>query len=95
MSIYRELNPMAELRIPETFDGTREHMVKCNTPNMVCPSQHIDIEIPRGLRDHVIVPDTLKITFSLEIKSTDKTRSVVNNVRRALVKEKGVIIGSI
>ena len=38
MSIYRELNPMAELRIPEAFDGTREHTVKSNTPNMVCPS---------------------------------------------------------
>ena len=68
MSIYGELNPIAEHRIPEAFDSTREHMVKFNTPNMVHPSQHIDIEIPKGSRDHVIAPDTLKITFNLEIE---------------------------
>ena len=26
MSIYGELNPIAKHRIPEAFDGTREHM---------------------------------------------------------------------
>ena len=88
MSIYGELNPIAEHRIPEAFDSTREHMVKFDTPNMAYPSQDIDIEIPKGSRDLVIVPDTHKITFNLEIESTDKTRSVVNNVCRALVKKR-------
>ena len=80
MSIYGELNPMAENRISNAFDGKRKHMLKPNTPNMAYPSKHIDIEIPYGLGDHVIVPDTLKITFNLEIESADKTRSVANNV---------------
>ena len=66
----------------------REHMVKANMPNMAYSSQHINIEIPKDSRDHVIVPDTLKITFNLEIESTDKARSVVNNVGRALVKKR-------
>ena len=94
MSIYGELNPIAEHRIHETFDGTREHMVKSSMPNMAYPSQPIDIEIPKGSRNHVIMPDTLKITFNLEIKSTDKTCSVVNNVGRALVKKKKLTLGS-
>ena len=34
MSIYGELNPMAENRISNAFNGKREHMVKSNTPNM-------------------------------------------------------------
>ena len=89
MCIYRDLNLIAEHMIPETFDGMKEHMVKSNTPNMAYPSQHINIEIPKGSRDHVIVPDTLTITFNLEIESTDKTRSFVNNVGRALVKKRG------
>ena len=46
------------------------------------------MEIPAGSRDQIIVPDTLKITFNLEVESKDKTRSVVNNVGRALVKKK-------
>ena len=69
-------------------------MVKSSMPNMAYPSQHIDKEIPKGSRDHVIVPDTLKITFNLEIESIDKTRSIVNNVGRALVKKKELILGS-
>ena len=63
-------------------------MAGTNTPNIAYPSEHIDIEVPHGLRDHVIVPDTIKITFNLEIESTDKTRSVVNNVDKALVKKR-------
>ena len=57
-------------------------------------NQHIDIEIPHDSRDHVIAPDTVKIKFNLDIKSTDKTLSVVNNVGRALVKKKVLMFGS-
>ena len=88
MSIYAELNPIAKHRIPQAFDGTRK------TNGMAYPSQHINIEIHKGSRDHVIVPDTLKIMFNLEIESTHKTRSVVNNVGRALVKKKELMLGS-
>ena len=55
---------------------------------MAYPNQHIDIEIPHGSNDHVIVPDTVKITFDLDIESKDKARRVVNNVGRALVKKR-------
>ena len=88
MSIYGELNPMAEHRIPEDLDGARVHMVKSTTPNTAYPSQYIEIEIPKVSRDHVIVPETLKITFNFEVESTDKTRSVLNNIGRALVKKR-------
>ena len=57
-------------------------------PNIAYPNQHIDIEIPHGSRDHVIVPDTVKITLNLDIESTDKARSVVNSVGRALMKKR-------
>ena len=63
-------------------------------PNMAYPNQHIDIEIPHGSRDHVVVPDTLKITFNLDIELTDKTRSIANNVGRALLKKKVLMLGS-
>ena len=71
-----------------TFKGEREHIAKVNMPNIAYPSQQIDIEIPHGSREHVIVPDTAKITFNSDIKSTDKTRSIVNNVGKALVKKR-------
>ena len=72
MSVYREIDPMIEHRIQLAFKGKREHIVKVNIPNIAYPSQHIDIEISHGSADHVTVPDTVKITFNLDIESTDK-----------------------
>ena len=94
MSIYGELNPEPEHRTQFAFKGKREHIVKVDIPNIGYPNQHIDVEIPAGSRDQIIVPDTLKITFNLEVESKDKTRSVVNNVGRALVKKKVLMLGS-
>ena len=85
MSVYRELDPMVEHRTQFAFKGKREHIAKVNMPNIAYPNQDIDTEIPHGSRDHVIVPGTVKITFDLDIESSDKARSVVNNVGRALV----------
>ena len=90
MRIYGELDPMIEHRTQFAFKGKREHIAKVNMPNMAYPNQYIDIKIPHGSRDQVIIPDTVKITFNLEIESTDKSRSAVNNVGRALVKKGAV-----
>ena len=94
MSVYRELDSMVEHRTQFAFKGKREHVAMVNIPNIAYPNQHIDIEIPHGSRDHVIVPDTVKITFNVDIESTDKARGVVNNVGRALVKKNVLILGS-
>ena len=74
MSVSGELNPMVEHRTQFAFKGQREHIVQVNIPNIAYPSQHIDIEIPHGSRDHVLIPSTVKITFNLDIESTDKAR---------------------
>ena len=94
MSVYGELDPMVKHRTQFAFKGKREHISKVNIPNTAHPNQHINIEIPHGSRDHVIVPDTVKITFNLDIELKDKARSVVNNVGRALVKKKVLMLGS-
>ena len=91
MSVYGELNPMVEHRVQFAFKGKRKRMTKANMPNMAYPNQHIDIVIPHGSKDHVIVPDTFKIRFNLDIESTDKARSVINNIGRALVKKKVIM----
>ena len=88
MSVYRELDPMVEHRTQFAFKGKREHIAKVNMPNTASPDQHIYIEIPHGSRDHVIIPDTIKITFNLDIESTGKARGIVNNVGKALVNKK-------
>ena len=67
MSAYGELDPMVEHRTQFDFKGKREHIAKVNMPNIAYPNQHNDIEILHSSRDHVIVPDTVKITFNLDI----------------------------
>ena len=94
MSVYGELNPMVEHRTQFAFKGKRKHMTKVNMPNMTYPNQHTDTVIPHSSRDHVIVPDTMKIMFNLDAESTDKVHSVVKNVGRALVKKEVLILGS-
>ena len=63
-------------------------LVKIKISNTAYPSQYNDIDIPHGSRNHVIEPDTVKMTFNLDIESTDKTYSMVNNIGRALVKKR-------
>ena len=85
---------MAEHKTGFGFKGKREEIAKVNMLNIAYPNQHIDNEILHGSRDHVIVPDTVKITVNLDIESTHKTRSIVNNVGRAQVKKKVFMLGS-
>ena len=76
------------------FKGKREHIAKVNMSNMAYPNQHIDNGIPFGLRDHAIVPDTIKMTFNLDIEWIGKARSIVNDVGRVLVKKKALMLVS-
>ena len=74
MSVYRQLDPMVEQRTQFPFiKGKREHIARVNMPNMAYPNQHIDIEILHSSRDHIIIPDTVKIMFNLDIESTENT----------------------
>ena len=94
MGVYGELDPMVEYRAQFAFKGKREHIAKVNMPNIPYLNQHIDIEILYGSRDHVIVPDTVKISFNTDTESTDKARSIVKNVGLALVKKKVLMLSS-
>ena len=78
---------MIENRTQFAFKGKREHIVKVNMPNITYSNQHTDIEIRNGSRDHVIVLDNVKVTFNLDNESSEKARSVVNNVLREVAKE--------
>ena len=40
------------------------------------------------------MPDTAKMTFDFDTESTDKTGSIINNVGRALLKKKMLMLRS-
>ena len=72
MSVYGELDPMVEHRTQFAFKGKIEHLAMVSMPTIAYPSQYIDNEIPHGSRDHVIVPDTVKITLTLTLNQQTK-----------------------
>ena len=72
----------------------REHITKINVRNIVYPNQDKDIEISGGSRGNINVPDNIKLTFSPGIQYTDKTRSIIKNVARPLLKKKVLMYGS-
>ena len=43
MSVYGELDPMAEHRTQLAFKGKTEHIAKVNMPNIAFPNQDTDI----------------------------------------------------
>ena len=78
---------MIEHRTQFAFKDKREHIAMVNTPNIAYSGQNFKIIIPQGSADHVIVPYILKITFDLELTSTDKARTVVNKIGITVVKK--------
>ena len=65
-------------------------------PVLIYPIWHIRVNI-LTLKYHmvcVIVPNTVRITFNVDIESTGKPRNIVNNVGRTLVKKKVLMLGS-
>ena len=88
MRAYGELDPMIKNRTRFAFKGKREHIITVSTPNIAYPGQHFKVIIPQGSADHVIVPDTLKITFGIELTSTDRAVLLQKNVGRTLVNKR-------
>ena len=66
---------MIEHRTQFTFKGKREHIAKVNISNIAYPSQHIGIKILHGSKNHIIIPDTITITFNLTLNQ--QTRHIV------------------
>ena len=94
MNVYRKWDCMLQHRTQLAFKGKGEHKAEVNIPNMTYTNQHLKIELPHGLRDLVIVTDTIKVSFNLHIESTDKRGSNVKSEGSALAKRKVLMLCS-
>ena len=67
------------------FKAPKQHIKISHTPSTIDENQDLHVKIPnRGIND-VIVPDSLKLTFDLELTSSVNTRYAVNNIGKALI----------
>ena len=71
-----------------------KHITKINITNIFYQNQDKYIEILGVLRENINVPDNIKLTFSPGIEYTDKTRSIIKDVGRPLLKKKVLMHGS-
>ena len=85
MSVYGELDHMIDYRTQFAFKGKREHISYVNMPNSIPKSTHWHWNTAWFKRS--------KLHCNLDITSTEKAGSVVNNVGRALVKTKVLMLG--
>lgn len=85
--IYKELDLVREHRTQFLLAGRRELIAKVKIQNLAYLNQDTDIKIPHGPADHIICSDTVEITFVIDIVSTEKIRSIVNNAGIELVKK--------
>ena len=92
---YGELNPRPEHRVEYAFKGKREHIITSNTPHTTAnPNQRLKIQLPKGSASIVIVPQIMKISYLLNINSTDKSAYPVANVGRCIFQSKKLSLGS-
>ena len=64
--MFREIRSYDRTQDTIYLQGHKRTYDKGQHDNIAYPNQHINIEMPHGSIDHVLVPDTVKITFNLE-----------------------------
>ena len=63
------------------------------TPSTANPGETLYINIPKLSGDNVIVPNSVKLAFDLELQKTEANDTVVNNLGRNLVNNFKVLFG--
>lgn len=83
----RTLNPYRGFRTPLATKGIRQSVVITHNPSTVDEKQQLLIKFPNLGPHDVLVPGTIRLTFTISLTSTDKNRTVVQNLGRAIIKD--------
>ena len=92
-SFGNKLNPDRSLQAAPGIKGIRQKIIVTHNPSEIDQNQLLLVCFPNLGSDDVIVPGTAKISFDIELSSQfDKKRTLVNNIRRAIIKKLAVKI---
>lgn len=82
-----DIDPHRNKRIMKAPRAHRQHVVLTHNPSSIEPGQTLQVRFPNLGENDVIVPGSFFISFALNLKSDkDKTRSVVPNIGRKIIK---------
>lgn len=86
----RKLNPHRRAREPQGVKAERQSIVVTNNPSSIDQNQSLLVRFPSLGTDDVIVPGTARLAFTTSLTSSDKNRTVVQNLGRAMVKKTSI-----
>ena len=83
-------------RMPKQAFGLKEDTTSHRitfTPSTATPGETFYVNIPKLTRNNVIVPNSVRLAFDLEIVNAEANDTVVNNLGRSLVSNFKVMLG--
>ena len=82
------LNPYRRLRNSKGVKGIKQKVVITNNPSTIDENQLLTVRFPNFGKDDVIVPGSARLSFNINLESTeDANRTMVNNIGRAIIKK--------
>ena len=91
MEYGNKLNPEHSLRMPKGIKGTRQKVIVTHNPSEIDQAQLLEVKFPNLIKDNVIIPGTVNLSFNIELTSTaDPKRILVSNKGRAIIKKMAI-----
>ena len=87
MEVGNKLNPQRSYRKGFALKGLRQHIIKTNNPSTIGPGELLTVRFPDLKENQVTIPKTTKLTFNIVLASTDKTRTLVKNLGRNIIRK--------
>ena len=87
MEVGDKLNPQRSYRKGFALKGLRQHIIKTNNPSTIGPGELLTIRFPDLKENQVTIPKTTKLTFNIVLAGTDKTRTLVKNLGRNIIRK--------
>ena len=87
MEVGNKLNPQRSYRKGFALKGLRQHIIKTNNPSTIGPGELLTMRFPDLKENQVIIPKTTKLTFNIVLEGTDKTRTLVKNLGRNIIRK--------
>ena len=87
MEVGDKLNPQRSYRKGFALKGLHQHIIKTNNPSTIGPGELLTVRFPDLKENQVIIPGTMKLTFSITLAGTDANRTLVKNLGRNIIRK--------
>ena len=87
MEVGDKLNPQRSYRKGFALKGLRQHIIKTNNPSTIGPGELLTVRFPDLKENQMIIPGTTKLTFNITLAGTDVNRTIVENLRRNIIRK--------